>query len=125
MKEYLLVGTGSFVGGVSRYFLSGLALHMFASQRFPIGTLVVNFLGCLAIGILSGLAEHHHLFTQNLRILLITGLLGGFTTFSAFGYETIYLVRTNNLNLAILNVVLSLVLCLTAVWLGTKIIQMT
>ena len=123
MKELILVGGGSFIGGVTRYFLSGWLLHHYPEQRFPIGTFAVNFLGCLLIGILAGLAEHQHVISQNLRLFLITGLLGGFTTFSAFGYETLYLARTGSMDLALINIGLSVVVCLAAVWLGLRCVE--
>ena len=123
MKELILVGGGSFIGGVTRYCLSGWLLHNYPEQRFPIGTFAVNFLGCLLIGILAGLAEQQHIISQNLRLFLITGLLGGFTTFSAFGYETLYLARTGSLDLALINIGLSVVVCLAAVWLGLRCVE--
>lgn len=122
MRDFLIVGSGSFVGGVGRYYLSGWFLHSFAAHRFPLGTLAVNFIGCLAIGLVGGLAEHYHLFSSSTRLFLITGLLGGFTTFSAFGYETLFLMRTHGLELALLNVFLSVALCLAAVWLGLRLV---
>lgn len=124
MRDLLIVGGGSFLGGACRYYLSGWVMHSFIDMRFPLGTLAVNFLGCFAIGIIGGLAEHHHMFSPPIRLFLITGLLGGFTTFSAFGYETLYLVRTGGLNLAFLNVILSVVLCLLAVWFGLRLVQL-
>ncbi len=120
MRDLLLVGSGSFLGGICRYYLSGWILHAFASERFPLGTFVVNFIGCLVIGIIGGLAEHHHMFSQSTRLFIMTGLLGGFTTFSAFGYETIFLMRTHGMELAVLNVFLSVVCGLVAVWVGLK-----
>ena len=123
MKELILVGGGSFIGGISRYCLSGILLHQYPEQRFPLGTFAVNFLGCLLIGIFAALAEHHHFVSQNMRLFLITGLLGGFTTFSAFGFETIFLLRTNHLDLALLNVCLSVTVCLAAVWLGLRLVE--
>lgn len=120
MRELVIVGTGSFLGGISRFYLSGWALHTFPSTRFPLGTLIVNILGCFLIGLIAGLAESHHFFTQHVRLFLITGALGGFTTFSAFGYETIFLARTNSIDLAILNIALSVAVCLIAVWLGLR-----
>lgn len=121
MRELLIVGGGSFIGGVCRYYLSGWVLHAFAAPRFPLGTLVVNLIGCLCIGVVAGLAEHHHIFSASARLFLMTGLLGGFTTFSAFGYETVYLMRTHGLDLALLNVLLSVAVGLAAVWLGLRL----
>ena len=121
MRELLIVGSGSFIGGVGRYLLGGWVLHLFPLARFPLGTLLVNFLGCLAIGVLSGLAEHEHMLSSTNRLFLITGMLGGFTTFSAFGYESLDLMRTHGWGLALLNVALSIILCLAAVWIGHSV----
>src|SRR4051812_35869751 len=104
MREVLLVGIGSFIGGVARYLVSGWALHTFTSWRLPIGTFVVNFVGCLLIGLIAGLSEHRHIISSEFRLFLITGMLGGFTTFSAFGYETIFLIRSGAVDVAALNV---------------------
>lgn len=120
MKELLLVGTGSLLGGLSRYYMSGWIQNLFTDYRFPLGTFVVNVSGCFLIGILAGLAEHQQFFSSQLRLFLITGILGGFTTFSAFGYETIYLMRTGFIDIAILNVVTSIIVGLAAVWCGLR-----
>lgn len=121
MRDLIIVGSGSFIGGIGRYYLSGWVLHAFASQRFPLGTFVVNFIGCLIIGVVGGLAEHHHVFSPSMRLFIMTGLLGGFTTFSAFGYETVFLMRTHGMELALLNIVLSIICCLGAVWIGLRL----
>ena len=90
MKLLLLIGTGSFIGGVSRYLLSQLVQTKFLST-FPFGTLTVNIFGCFLIGLLFGLAERGD-FSPEWRLFLVTGLLGGFTTFSAFSIETVALL---------------------------------
>jgi CrcB protein len=93
MKEILLVALGGAVGSVGRFKLSGLVLHHTIDWRFPAGTFMVNVLGCLVAGLLAGLAEEHDLISPQARLLLFTGMLGGFTTFSAFGLETVFLLR--------------------------------
>ena len=89
--------------------------------RFPLGTLVVNVTGCLLIGFLAGLAEHAHLLSPATRLFLLTGFLGGYTTYSAFAYETYFLGREHLLPAALANLVLQLVLGLGAVLLGSRI----
>ena len=118
MKQLLFVGAGGGVGAIARYLLSGVVLHHLPAQGFPLGTLLVNVTGCLLIGVFGGLSEHHHLLSPDAKLLLITGLLGGFTTFSAFGYETVFLLRTGQTLFAALNVLLSVTLGLAAVLLG-------
>jgi CrcB protein len=120
VRDLLLVGSGGFVGSVARYYLSGLVLHASGAARFPWGTLAVNAVGCLTIGALAALAEHLHLFTPAARLLLFTGLLGGFTTYSAFAYETYFLAREQLWTAAAANVTLHLVLGLCGVWLGHR-----
>ena len=118
MKEILLVAAGGAVGSVARYKLSGLILHHSIDWRFPAGTFLVNVSGCLVIGILAGLAAHADFFSPAVRLLLFTGLLGGFTTFSAFGFETIYLLKRGEVLVAAAYVLASVGAGLVAVWLG-------
>jgi CrcB protein len=118
VKAMLLVALGGAFGSVGRYKLSGWLLHHAIDWKFPIGTFTVNVVGCLVAGILAGLAEKHDLFSADARLLLFTGLLGGFTTFSAFGLETMFLVKRGELGVATLNVVLSVAAGLLALWIG-------
>lgn len=121
MRSLLLVGFGGFVGSVGRYYLGGLVLHLSGGSRFPWSTLTVNVLGCLAIGFLAGAAELRNLVSPGARLFLMTGVLGGFTTFSAFGFESFFLSREHSLPAAALNVALHLILALPAVWLGHRL----
>ncbi|MFO7924602.1 MAG: fluoride efflux transporter CrcB [Bacteroidales bacterium] len=91
MKIILAIGTGSFIGGVLRYLLSQLVQTKFLST-FPFGTLTVNIIGCFLIGLVFGLTDRGNL-TQEWRLFLATGVLGGFTTFSAFSIESLSLFR--------------------------------
>ena len=118
MRDLLLVAAGGAVGSIARYKLSGLVLHHTLDWRFPAGTFTVNVLGCLAAGILAGLAEYHELFSPASRLLLLTGLLGGFTTFSAFGLETVFLLKRGEVWVAGANVLLSIAAGVGAMWLG-------
>jgi len=116
--KFLLAGVGGFLGSVLRYSVSGFVQGLSRSIDFPYGTLAVNLLGCFAIGFLSQLAETRGIFTAETRTLVFIGVLGGFTTFSAFGNETINLWREGEGLLAAVNVAAHLVLCLGAVWLS-------
>ena len=122
MKAILLVALGGAVGSVARYKLSGLILHHTIDWRFPAGTFAVNVIGCLVAGVLAGLAEKHDMFSPDARVLLFTGLLGGFTTFSAFGLETMHLMKRGDLGVAAANVALSVLAGLAALWLGMSAI---
>jgi len=118
MKSILLVAFGGALGSVARFKLSGWALDHAANWRFPLGTFVVNVLGCLVIGILAGLAVKDGFFSTEARVFLFTGIVGGFTTFSAFELETFQLLRRGEFLVAGSNVVLSIVLGLVALWIG-------
>lgn len=118
VKQILIVGVGGAVGAVVRYKLAGLVLHRTANWRFPAGTFVVNVCGCLVAGILMAAAVKHDCFSPSARLLLFTGLLGGFTTFSAFGVETMYLLQRDELGWAALYVALTLLVGLLALWVG-------
>jgi CrcB protein len=121
MKHLLLIGLGGGLGAIGRARLSGLVLHLMATS-FPLGTLVVNIVGCFVAGILSGLVERQEWFSPDTRVFLFTGLLGGFTTFSAFGVETISRLRQGEAAVALVYVALSVVGGLFAVWLGMMLI---
>jgi CrcB protein len=116
MGKLLLAGIGGFVGSALRYVLAGFVQNWSGSIRFPFGTLAVNLAGCLVIGFLSQLADTRGLFSAEARVLIFIGVLGGFTTFSAFGNETINLWRDGQSALAAANISAHLVLCLGAVW---------
>jgi len=121
LGKLILAGIGGAVGSILRYSVSGIVQDFSKSITFPYGTLAVNLIGCLAIGFLSQLAESRGYFTAESRTLVFVGVLGGFTTFSAFGNETMNLWREGESVLAALNIVAHLVLCLAAVWLGRSV----
>ena len=123
-KQLLIVALGGAIGSVARYKLGGFALHHTQGWNFPVSTFSVNVLGCFAIGLLAALVEHHDLFSPSIRLLLFTGLLGGFTTFSAFGYESVFLLRRGLLSIAAAYVSLSVVIGLIAVFGGMKLIDL-
>ncbi len=118
MTQILLAGLGGFVGAALRYGGTELASRLHTGPGFTYATLIVNVLGCLAIGLLGGLSEARGLLSPEARAFLLVGILGGFTTFSTFGFETLQLVRAGHQVIAMANVVLHLVLGLGAVWAG-------
>lgn len=118
MKPWMWVALGGALGSVARFKLSGWVLHYTPGWRFPLGTFVVNLAGCLVVGVLAGLAVKQSTFSPEARLFLFTGLLGGFTTFSAFGLETLLLMKRGAVLPALANVVLSVGLGLTLAWLG-------
>ena len=116
---WLWVMLGSALGGGLRYWLSGLAAHHIG-ETFPIGTLIVNVTGCFVIGFFAALTgpDGRIFVGTEARQFVMTGICGGYTTFSSFGLQTLNLAQDGEWTLAGLNVVLSVVLCLLAVWLG-------
>jgi fluoride exporter len=117
MLQVLLIGCGGFIGTVARYGMATLAYRLLGAA-FPYGTMAVNILGCLLIGFVSIAAEERMMIAPTTRLYLTIGVLGGFTTFSSFGYETLTLLRVGNPTTALLYVLASVLTGLTAVWLG-------
>jgi len=118
LGKVLLVGLGGFVGSSGRFILSTLVYRFVPLSTFPLATLVVNVAGCLVIGYLGGLMETRQALGPALRLFLIIGILGGFTTFSSFALETLHLTQAAEVVKALLNVAAQIVLGLTAAWLG-------
>ena len=118
MKSMFFVALGGAIGSVARYELTGWVLHRTVTWRFPAGTFVVNVAGCLVAGLLAGVAAKADWLTPDVRLLLFTGLLGGFTTFSAFGLETMLLLRRGEWLVAGGNVIASVVVGLAVLWLA-------
>ena len=113
-----LVGSGGFLGALARYGVGGLVHRQFPLSSFPYGTLVVNLVGCFSIGLLAGLAESRQLFGPEFRLLVLIGFLGGFTTFSTFGYETFMMLRDAEYFRVATNVGVHLAFGLGLLWLG-------
>jgi fluoride exporter len=115
-----LVAVGGGLGAVARYGLDVVVSRMAPALagRFPIGILLVNTLGCLAFGLICGLSGDFRHVSQARRLLLLTGLLGGFTTFSTFGHDTARLVTEGSISLAALNAGASVGLGVSAVFVG-------
>ena len=118
MERFLYIGVGGFIGSVCRYGLSSM-LYRVLGDRFPYGTLAVNIIGCFTIGFLMTLFETRFLVQPYLRLFITIGILGGFTTFSTFSYETIEILKGGNITLGVLNILGSVLLCLVATWLGS------
>jgi len=122
--KILLIGSGGFTGAVLRYVMSGLVHRALpAGSVFPVGTFFVNIAGCFAIGILSGMADTRHLFSPEMRLLIFIGLLGGFTTFSTFALESIYLLQERQFLYFCFNVIGQVVSGLITVWVGYTLVK--
>ncbi|MBZ0169152.1 protein crcB [Candidatus Methylomirabilis lanthanidiphila] len=117
MEKVLLIGIGGFLGSVARYLISGYIQDR-TGEIFPFGTLAVNVIGCFVIGGLSELAEARAFLSPETRALVVVGVLGGFTTFSTFGNETVNLLRDGEWAFAVMNLLTHAVLAIGAVWVG-------
>jgi len=118
MNKFLFVGVGGFLGSMARYAVGGAVGRMRAGWTFPLETLLINVSGCIVIGLLAGLSESRGLFSGNTRAFLFVGVLGGYTTFSTFGYESFQLLRDGQWSSAALSTGLHIVLGIGGVWAG-------
>lgn len=119
-KLILIIGTGSFIGGVSR-FLASRYIQNTVISGFPYGTLFVNILGCLLIGIFYGMSERGNFMSAEMRLFLTVGFCGGFTTFSTFASENLSLLKDGNFFYFALYTALSVFLGLMATYFGNLI----
>jgi CrcB protein len=119
MQLYLAVAFGSAIGGVLRYFISGLVATQFG-ETFPWGTLIINITGSFVIGFFATLTapEGRVFVSGTTRQFVMTGICGGYTTFSSFSLQTLNLARDDEWLYTGGNIAGSVVLCLVAVWLG-------
>jgi len=114
----VLVALGGALGSVLRYLFGIWTQAISKSSGFPYGTLAVNLIGCFVIGLLSQLAETRGIFTPESRAFVFIGILGGFTTFSSFGNDTLNLARNGETFNALANVGANVILGLLLVWFG-------
>ena len=118
MKALLFVAMGGALGAVLRYSISS-GVYSWFGRSFPYGTLVVNVIGSLAIGLLSILLVEKFNVPQEIKLGLVVGVLGALTTFSTFSWDTVDLLQQGLIQRALLNVLLNVVVCISAVWVGT------
>jgi len=117
MKQLLIVGMGGFIGSIARFGVSKLNIY-WHFLSIPMGTLTVNIVGSFIIGFLSGVASKSELLTYNMRLFLMVGICGGFTTFSSFTNENFTLIQNGQLLTALLYTGLSIFLGFITVYLG-------
>lgn len=118
--KYLLVFLGGGIGAALRFWMQGV-VHERMGAGFPYGTMAVNVLGCFVIGLLMIALDERFLAAASLRLFLTIGILGGFTTFSSFSYETLALLRDGEFLPALANVGFTVMLCLIATWGGMRL----
>jgi CrcB protein len=122
MTKLVLIALGGALGSVFRYAMQGW-VQRWSGGSFPTGTLAVNMLGCLIIGVLAAAFAGPILIREEYRVGLMVGVLGGFTTFSAFELETFNLVTDRQFGLALANVAISVTLGFAAVWIGYRVAE--
>jgi fluoride exporter len=122
VAKYVFIVLGGGFGSLLRYLVQGWAQRV-SDGTFPIGTLVVNLMGCLAIGALAAWFASPTLIREEYRVGLTVGILGGFTTFSAFGLESFMLANDSQVRAALINVVVSCGLGFAAVWAGYRVVE--
>lgn len=122
--NYLMIFLGAGLGGIARFALGSSVQKLCNGWIFPLGTFSVNMIGCLLIGFLAQLSEARGILSAPVRLFVFVGLLGGFTTFSSFGYETVQLLRDGEVFYAACNAVLQVTLGLLCVWLGFVLARM-
>ncbi len=118
LGQVMIVGAGGFIGSALRFVVSGWTQRLAAATVFPVGTLVVNVLGCLALGYLGGVAEYRQVLEPGQRLFLMVGILGGFTTFSTFAFESVSLLQDAEVARALLNTMLQVLLGFAAAFGG-------
>lgn len=118
LSQLMIVGAGGFVGSALRFMVGGWAQRLATVGVFPYGTLVVNVVGCFFIGFLGGVAEYRQALDPGQRLFLMIGVLGGFTTFSAFAFETLGLMQEAQVLKAALNTGFQVILGFTAAYFG-------
>ena len=123
MVKILLLLLGGAFGTGCRYFLSSFVYSVFKKPSFPLANLIINVSGSFLIGLLAELFDARLLISPAVRVALLTGVLGGYTTFSSFSFETYSLLRDGEVGLAALNASASVFLGLAAVWLGVRLAQ--
>ncbi|MCD4742390.1 MAG: fluoride efflux transporter CrcB [Desulfobacteraceae bacterium] len=121
MKSIFLIGIGGFIGSIMRYIIYIWSQSLFKELSFPLGTLIVNITGCLLLGLLNGWAENYQFFTLQIRLFLFVGLLGSFTTFSTFAYQTIEMIQNGHPYQALLNITIQVIVGLLAAFIGFQI----
>ena len=117
MFNLLIIGIGGFIGAVLRYIISGFFYDLYG-DKFPYGTLAVNIIGCLALGFFITLAEGKFIISPQMRSFAAIGVLGAFTTFSTFSFETLALLQNELYTSAFLNILISVIVGIFAVWAG-------
>ncbi len=118
IKHLIFVGLGGALGSISRYLITLYTVKHYAGT-FPVATFFINITGCILIGLFMGLAERFHFISTDMKLFLVTGLCGGYTTFSAFSYENMQLFQGGSQSVMWSYIFFSIFLGIAGVWLGS------
>jgi CrcB protein len=124
-KLMLLAGSGGFIGAALRFIINSAISRHYSYISFPISTALINIFGCGCIGFINAYLVHHNINAPHFRLFTLVGILGGFTTFSAFGLETYGLLQNEQFGAFASNILLNVVIGLVAVYLGTLLGKIT
>jgi fluoride exporter len=116
--ETLCVGLGGFLGAILRYCSNSLVSKLINTEQFPYGTFLVNITGCFCIGVVFGISRYIFQLDNHLKLFVLVGILGSYTTFSTFAYETLQLMENGKIISPFLNVFMQVTIGITAVWIG-------
>ena len=125
MNQYLFTALGGAIGATLRYGIGRWAQDFLGQPGFPYGTLLINVSGCMVFGFIMGLLDEGYAITPEQRTFLLVGILGGYTTFSTFGFETYAFLRDGQVLPALLNVGLQVVIGIIGVWVGLMAARLT
>lgn len=120
LKNIVLVGLGGAIGSILRY-LSSVLVDRYCQSLFPWATWIINIAGCFIIGLLLGFLERQQLASPDVRLLIVTGFCGGYTTFSTFAAENFNLLQGGQTGIALLYITTSVTIGILAVWLGLSL----
>lgn len=118
MLEYIYIAIGSAFGGMLRYFCSTIISNSLIYANFPLGVLVINIAGSFIIGLASSISIADPLIEARIKYLIIIGFCGGYTTFSSFSLDNLHLIQNNQVAVAVVNILSSVILCIVATWVG-------
>ena len=122
IKNVLLIGLAGGAGSMARYLCQKWIYHL-APSPFPLGTFLVNIIGCLLIGVIWGISLRSNIFSDDMKLILVAGFCGGFTTFSALSFESVTLIKDNRLGLFFFYIGASVLTGLAATWLGLRLFK--
>jgi len=122
--KILVVGAGGFIGASLRYVISLFTESKVLESGFPVGTFIVNMIGCFLIGLMLAIFDHNEWVNPEFRLFLFTGILGAFTTFSAFANDSLLLIQSDEFLYSLINISGQIIVGIMLVWLGYQVLRL-